>query len=78
MRRKGIPNRNEKGKVRQGTGNARHTVQTPEPPAIRQFTNSVICGDAMAVLPAIPDRSIDLIITSPPYNFGHHYANDSM
>ena len=29
------------------------------------------------LLSSIPDRSIDLIITSPPYNFGHSYAQDS-
>ena len=25
----------------------------------------------------IPDNSVDIIITSPPYNFGHSYANDT-
>ena len=29
------------------------------------------------LLSSLPDRSIDLIITSPPYNFGHSYAQDS-
>ncbi|WP_292518497.1 site-specific DNA-methyltransferase [Methanoculleus sp.] len=78
MRRKGIPNRSEKGKIRKGTGGIKHAVRAPEPPAVRRFVDSIICGDAMAVLPKIPDRSIDLIVTSPPYNFGHHYANDCM
>lgn len=29
--------------------------------------NKVICGDCLDVLKKIPDKSIDLIITSPPY-----------
>jgi len=33
-------------------------------------------GDAEEVLKAIPDNSIDMIITSPPYNFGHEYDSD--
>lgn len=78
MRREGIPNRDEKEKIRRGTRDTKHAVHTSEPHAVRQYANSIICGDAIAVLPEIPDRSIDLIVTSPPYNFGHHYANDSM
>ena len=30
--------------------------------------NSIICGNCLDVLPNIPDNSIDLIVTSPPYN----------
>ena len=30
--------------------------------------NRIICGDAIEVMRQIPDGSIDLIITSPPYN----------
>ena len=31
------------------------------------FVNRIICGDSIEVLPQIPDNSIDLIFTSPPY-----------
>lgn len=31
------------------------------------FDNSIICGDCLQVLASLPDDSIDLIITSPPY-----------
>jgi len=29
--------------------------------------DSIICGDALHILRSIPDRTIDLIVTSPPY-----------
>ena len=32
--------------------------------------NQVICGDCLEVMKKIPDKSIDLIVTSPPYNMG--------
>lgn len=37
--------------------------------------NEVICGDAEEVLKQIPDRTIHLIITSPPYNTGMDYTD---
>lgn len=38
-----------------------------------EMTNRIICGDSSEVLKTIPDNSIDLIFTSPPYNFGLEY-----
>ncbi|MEZ0362036.1 MAG: DNA methyltransferase [Hydrogenobacter sp.] len=35
---------------------------------IKEFLNKVICGDVLKVLKEIPADSIDLGITSPPYN----------
>lgn len=39
--------------------------------------NNLIMGDCLEVMKDIPDNSIDLIITSPPYNLGntHHTGN---
>jgi len=34
---------------------------------IEEFKNKIICGDALGVLKEIPDESIDMVITSPPY-----------
>jgi site-specific DNA-methyltransferase (adenine-specific) len=34
---------------------------------INKFLNKIICGDCREILEEIPDNSIDLIITSPPY-----------
>ena len=32
------------------------------------YLNRIICGDCLAVMRDMPDASVDLIITSPPYN----------
>lgn len=32
------------------------------------FENKIICGDALEVMGRMPDQSIDLVVTSPPYN----------
>lgn len=42
---------------------------------IEEFLNKIICGDALQILRTIPDGSIHLVITSPPYNAGHNYEN---
>ena len=33
------------------------------------FINKIICGDCLEVMKDIPDKSVDLVVTSPPYNF---------
>ena len=38
-------------------------------------TGRLIVGDCLDVLPLLPDESIDLIHTSPPYNIGKQYKN---
>lgn len=38
-----------------------------------EMTNRIFCGDSLEVLKTLPDNSIDLIFTSPPYNFGLEY-----
>ena len=37
--------------------------------------DTIICGDALDVLRALPVESIHLIITSPPYNLDKPYSN---
>ena len=36
-------------------------------------TGELYCGDCIDILREIPDHSVDLIITSPPYNCGKEY-----
>ncbi len=71
-----VRNKEGKAQVRKGTRNANESHVVPESLEIRPFVNRIICGDSEQVLSRIPDQSIDLIITSPPYNFGHSYAQD--
>ena len=35
-----------------------------------------ICGDALEELPKIPDKSVRLIVTDPPYNLNKDYGNN--
>ena len=34
----------------------------------KDFINKVICGDCLEVMKQIPDNSVDLVLTDPPYN----------
>lgn len=42
----------------------------------KKYENKIICGDSLKVLKKLPDNCIDLMITSPPYNFGLEYDSD--
>lgn len=44
------------------------------------FVDDVVCGDSERLLKLVPDGSVDLVFTSPPYNAGMKYDvyNDSV
>lgn len=42
---------------------------------IENFINKIICGDSREILKEIPDNSVDIVLTSPPYNFDMDYHN---
>ncbi len=42
---------------------------------IDDFKNKFICGDSLQMMKQIPDESIDLIVTSPPYNIKNSSGN---
>ena len=35
---------------------------------IKNIRNKVLCGNVLEILKKIPDNSIDMGVTSPPYN----------
>jgi len=41
----------------------------------REYENQIICGDSQNIISKLPDNCIDLVVTSPPYNFGLDYAS---
>lgn len=41
-----------------------------------KYIDTIICGDSETVLKELPDNCVDIIITSPPYNFGLGYESD--
>jgi DNA modification methylase len=76
MRQNKVQNKEGKARVRRGTKDAKQEILSKDSAGIENYVNRIICGDAHRVLSALPDESIDMIITSPPYNFGHTYAQD--
>jgi len=41
----------------------------------RDFRNKIICGDALDIMRAMPDASVHLVVTSPPYNLKNSTGN---
>ena len=41
----------------------------------KRFLNKIICGDVVSIMKDIPDESVDLIVTSPPYNLKNSTGN---
>src|SRR5690554_814654 len=41
-----------------------------------EYIDKVLCADSKELLKKIPDNSIDIIFTSPPYNFGLDYTSN--
>jgi len=41
----------------------------------KKFLNKIICGSAVDVMKEMPDGSVDLIVTSPPYNLKNSTGN---
>lgn len=39
------------------------------------FINTFVCGDTLEVMRKMPDASIDLVVTSPPYNLKNSTGN---
>jgi DNA modification methylase len=52
-----------------------HNFSKKNNPLPDEFKNKIIIGDSEEVLKQLPDNCIDLIFTSPPYNFGLDYSN---
>ena len=41
----------------------------------QDYVNQNICGDSLTVMRGMPDRCVDLVITSPPYNLKNSTGN---
>ena len=39
------------------------------------YVNQIICDDSLKCLQKLPDNCIDIVLTSPPYNFGLDYSD---
>ena len=41
----------------------------------KDFLNKIICGNCLEVMKSMPDGSVDLVVTSPPYNLKNSTGN---
>lgn len=53
---------------------ARRDFPQDASPFPKRLENKIVCGDSVEVLGRLPDNCVDLVFTSPPYNFGLDYA----
>jgi len=51
----------------------RNTFTKENQPIPSTHENKIVCGDSEEVLKKLPDNCVDLVFTSPPYNFGLEY-----
>ena len=62
--------------VEEGREYLQRCVAVTEPAALDAVLDKTILGDTFAVLPLLPEKSVDLLIVDPPYNldkaFGEH------
>jgi len=78
MKREKVQDKAGKAKIRNGSKEIKANISPKDPLNLHPFINRIICGDTCSVLANIPENSVDIIITSPPYNFGHSYAQDPL
>lgn len=48
-------------------------TSSPSPAPVNHLTDTILCGDAANVLKRLPDNSVDLVVTSPPYDALRNY-----
>jgi modification methylase len=58
-----------------GKFNAPHGRMLGKKMSFDFIKNKIICGDAVQIMKQLPDASIDLIVTSPPYNLKNSTGN---
>lgn len=75
-RERKVADRAQKEKIRNGTKYQTVTKSKPNGTDVSSVINQVVCGDSESILKTFPDNFIDIVITSPPYNFGLEYEGD--
>jgi DNA modification methylase len=71
-----VVNRKEKVKKRRGFREFTKEFNKVNNLLPSEYENKIICADSLEELKKLPDNCIDLIFTSPPYNFGLDYEGD--
>jgi site-specific DNA-methyltransferase (adenine-specific) len=42
---------------------------------LKKYLDKIICGDSLQIMSKLPSKSIDLVVTSPPYNLKNSTGN---
>ena len=72
-----VKNRASKEKTRGGTKHLKKISSEKSTTILIDSLNKIVCGDSEKILRTFPDNFIDIIVTSPPYNFGLEYQGDN-
>jgi len=75
-RERKVIGRVQKEKIRGGTKYSNATKSKINKIDVSPITDKIICGNSENVLETLPGNFVDIIITSPPYNFGLEYEGD--
>ena len=70
-----LKNRKEKVKKRLGYENFSYSFEKQNNELPKKYLNQILAADSLNILKKLPDNCIDLVFTSPPYNFGLEYNN---
>lgn len=70
LKRKDKEQKRNKHYYANGHGFAKHINVVPQ-----EYIDRIICADSETFLKLLPDNSVDLVLTSPPYNFGLDYGD---
>ena len=67
--------KNRKQKEHKRTSAHKKTKQEQQDNILpKEYENKIICADSLEVLKQMPDNCVDVMLTSPPYNFGLEYT----
>ena len=70
-----VKDRKIKEKKRLGYEFFKFNFETKNNELPKKYINSIIQDDSLKLLKKLPDNCVDLVFTSPPYNFGLDYEN---
>lgn len=73
-----VLNHKTKEKLREGTKSKKKKLLAKGTTNLAALEDTILCGDSEKVLSRIPDNTIDVILTSPPYNFGLEYDTSAV
>ena len=75
-RERKVIDRVQKEKIRKGTKDLTVIKSKVNEIDVSDIVDKIICGNSEDILRKFPDNFVDIIVTSPPYNFGLEYEND--